>query len=96
MEREGSSIFCTALFYVPDGTLVGKHSKLMPNGSERLIWGQGDRSTLLVIQRPFGKIGAVICWENYMPLLIATMYPKGIDIYLTPTADSRDSWQSTL
>lgn len=96
MEREGGSIFCTAVFYVPDGTLVGKHQKLMPNDSERLIWGQGDRSTLLVIQTPFGKIGAVICWENYMPLLRSTIYAKGIDIYLAPTTDSRDPWQSTL
>ena len=96
MEREGGTIYCTAVFYGPDGELLGKHRKLMPTGSERLIWGQGDGSTLPVIETPFGRIGAVICWENYMPLLRAAMYAKGIDIYLAPTADSRDSWQSTL
>ena len=68
----------------------------MPTGSERLIWGRGDGSTLTTVDTPFGRLGAVICWENYMPLLRATMYGKGVDIYLAPTADSRDSWQATL
>lgn len=96
IEKERGTVYCSVAFYSPEGKLIGKHRKLMPTGSERLIWGRGDGSTLPVIETPFGKMGSVICWENYMPLLRATMYAKGISIYLAPTADSRDSWQSTV
>jgi len=95
-ELSGGTLYCTAIFIGPDGTLLGKHRKLKPTGSERLIWGEGDGSTLPVFDTPYGKIGAVICWENYMPLLRTAMYEKGIQIYIAPTADHRDSWFATM
>jgi nitrilase len=96
IEREGGTLYCTVLFYGPDGVYLGKHRKLMPTGSERLIWGFGDGSTLPVIDTSIGKMGAVICWENYMPLMRAAHYAKGIQIYLAPTADGRDTWLPTV
>lgn len=96
IERAGSSLFCSALFFSPDKGLVGKHRKLMPTGTERLIWGQGDGSTLPVIETAAGKIGAAICWENHMPLLRTAMYAKGIEIWCAPTVDERDIWQSSM
>jgi nitrilase len=96
IEREHGTLYCTVLFFAPDGAFLGKHRKIMPTGAERLIWGFGDGSTLPVFDTPLGKIGAVICWENYLPLLRAAMYAKGIEIYCAPTADSRDSWIATV
>ncbi|ANU27128.1 carbon-nitrogen hydrolase family protein [Planococcus versutus] len=90
------TLYCTVLFFGPDGELLGKHRKLKPTGSERLIWGQGDGSTLPVFETPYGRLGALICWENYMPLARAAMYDKGIQIYVMPTADGRDTWTSTV
>lgn len=90
------TLYCTLLYFGPDGMLLGKHRKLKPTGSERLIWGEGDGSTLTVLETELGKIGGLICWENYMPLARMAMYSKGVEIYLAPTADARDSWQSTL
>ncbi|WP_409304862.1 carbon-nitrogen hydrolase family protein [Peribacillus sp. SCS-155] len=95
-EYSGGTLYCTVLFFGPDGALLGKHRKLKPTGSERLIWGEGDGSTLSVFDTPYGKIGALICWENYMPLARAAMYAKGVQIYIAPTADARDLWQSTI
>jgi nitrilase len=96
IERGGGTLYCTALFFSPDGTLAGKHRKLMPTGMERLIWGFGDGSTLPVLETGFGKLGAVICWENYMPLLRAAMYSKDIQIYCAPTVDDRETWPVTM
>ena len=96
IEREIGTLYCTALFFAPDGTLLGKHRKLMPTAMERIIWGFGDGSTLPVFDTAIGKLGAVICWENYMPLLRTAMYAKGIELYCAPTADDRDTWQSTM
>jgi nitrilase len=96
IERDGGTLYCTALFFAPDGTLAGKHRKLMPTAMERLIWGFGDGTTLPVIDTGFGRLGAVICWENYMPLLRAHMYGKGIQLYCAPTVDDRESWQPTM
>ena len=90
------TLYCTLLYFSPDGELLGKHRKLKPTGSERLIWGEGDGSTLTVLETEIGKIGGLICWENYMPLARMAMYSKGVEIYLAPTADARDTWQSTL
>lgn len=90
------TLYCTLLYFGPDGKLLGKHRKLKPTGSERLIWGEGDGSTLTVLETELGKIGGLICWENYMPLARVAMYSKGVELYLAPTADARDSWQSTL
>jgi nitrilase len=95
-EFSGGTLYCSVLFFGPDGTLLGKHRKLKPTASERIIWGEGDGSTLPVFETPYGKIGALICWENYMPLARAAMYAKGIQIYIAPTADARDVWQSTI
>src|SRR5215472_4303462 len=96
IERDGGTLYCTVLFFAPDGRYLGKHRKLMPTASERLIWGFGDGSTLPVFETPIGRVGAVICWENYMPLLRMTMYAKGIQLYCAPTADGRDSWIATM
>lgn len=96
IEREGGTLYCTVLFLAPDGKLLGKHRKLMPTAAERLIWGFGDGSTLPVFETPFGRLGAVICWENYMPLLRMAMYAKGVQIYCAPTADSRPTWVSSM
>jgi nitrilase len=96
IERDGGTLYCTALYFSPDGRLLGKHRKLMPTAAERLCWGFGDGSTLDTVPTPWGPMGAVICWENYMPLLRMAMYGKGIAIYCAPTADDRDSWASTM
>ena len=96
VEREGGTLYCTVLFFSPEGALLGKHRKLMPTASERLVWGFGDGSTMPVLDTPLGKLGAVICWENYMPLLRTYMYSQGIQIYCAPTADSRDTWLPTM
>jgi nitrilase len=96
IERDGGTLYCTALFFSPDGHLLGKHRKLMPTAMERLIWGMGDGSTLPVFDTPIGKIGAVICWENYMPLLRTAMYSKGIQLYCAPTVDDRPTWTSSM
>ena len=96
IERDGGTLYCTVLFFSPDGALAGKHRKLMPTAMERLIWGFGDGSTLPVIETGFGRIGAVICWENYMPLLRAAMYAKGIQIYCAPTVDDREVWPVSM
>jgi len=95
-EKEGASLFCSVFFWGPGGEFLGKHRKLKPTGFERLIWTQGDGSILTAVDTPFGKMGAVICWENYMPLLRAAMYAKGISLYLAPTADSHPHWWSTI
>src|ERR1017187_4489028 len=96
IERDGGTLYCTALFFAPDGTLAGKHRKLMPTAMERLIWGFGDGTTMPVIETGFAKIGAVICWENYMPLLRAAMYAKGIQFYCAPTVDDRETWAVSM
>lgn len=96
IERDGGTLYCTVLFFSPDGDLLGKHRKLMPTGSERLVWGYGDGSTMPVFDTPVGKVGAVICWENYMPLMRMAHYSKGIEIYCAPTADGRETWLSTM
>lgn len=96
VERDGGTLYCTVLFFGADGRYLGKHRKVMPTGSERLVWGFGDGSTLPVIDTEIGRVGAVICRENYMPLLRAAMYAKGIEIYCAPTADGRAAWLPTM
>ncbi|HEY2174755.1 MAG TPA: carbon-nitrogen hydrolase family protein [Mycobacteriales bacterium] len=95
-ELDGSTLYNTLLYFAADGSLAGRHRKLMPTGGERTIWGYGDGSTLDVVPAPFGVIGGLICWENYMPLARAAMYARGVDIYLAPTWDNSDSWVATL
>jgi len=95
-EYSRGTVYCTLLYFGPDGRLLGKHRKIMPTGAERLIWGAGDGSTLATFETEIGTLGGLICWENYMPLARTFMYGKGVEIYLAPTADHRDRWQSTL
>lgn len=96
IERDGGTLYCTALTFSDHGNLVGKHRKLMPTAAERLVWGFGDGSTMRTVDTPLGRLGAVICWENYMPLLRMHMYAQNVQIYCAPTADSRETWLATM
>jgi nitrilase len=96
IERDGGTLYCSALMFGPDGALLGKHRKLMPTAMERVIWGSGDGSTLPVVATKLGRVGAVICWENYMPLLRTAMYAKGIELYCAVTVDDRETWVPTV
>ena len=96
VELDGGTLYCTVLFVGPDGELRGKHRKLVPTALERCVWGRGDASTLTVVDSPRGKIGAAICWENYMPLLRAALFERGTEVYCAPTVDDRDVWQATM
>lgn len=96
IERDGGTLYCSVLFFGPDGELLGKHRKTMPTAAERLCWGYGDGSTLTVVDTPWGKLGSVICWENYMPLLRMAMYGKGVALYCAPTADDRETWTASM
>ena len=95
IERLGGTLYCDALFLGPDG-LTGVHRKLMPTAAERLVWGFGDGSTMPVVDTGRARLGAAICWENYMPLFRAAMYGKGVDLWCAPTVDARDTWQATV
>lgn len=96
IERDGGTLYCTVLSFAPDGRFLGKHRKLMPTGSERLVWGFGDGSTLPVYDTDIGRLGSVICWENYMPMMRAAMYGQRIQIYCAPTADGRPTWAPSM
>jgi nitrilase len=95
-EPHGGTIYNTLVYVSPEDGVVDKHRKLVPTGSERTVWGVGDGSTLRVVETPFGRIGGLICWENYMPLARFSLYESGIEIYIASTADDGDSWQATL
>jgi nitrilase len=96
IEREGGTLYCTALYLDGAKGVVGKHRKLMPTAAERLVWGFGDGSTMPVFHADIGTIGAVICWENYMPALRMHMYHQGVTLYCAPTADDRDTWVPSM
>jgi nitrilase len=96
MEQGGATLYCTALYFAKDGRLMGKHRKLMPTAMERLIWGFGDGSTLAVQNMDVGKVGALICWENYMPLARTHMYAQGVEFYCSPTVDDRPVWTPSM
>lgn len=96
IERDGGTLYCTVVYLKPDGTLLGSHRKLMPTALERIIWGYGDGSTLRAVDTPWGKLGAVICWENYMPALRMAMYQQRVVLYCAPTADDRPTWISSM
>ncbi len=95
-ELVGSTLYNTLLWFGSDGEVLGRHRKLMPTGAERLIWGYGDGSTLSVFNTPIGRLGGLICWENYMPLARYDLYRQGIDIYVAPTWDNSDAWVPTM
>jgi len=90
------TLYCTLALLNPDGELLNLHRKVKPTASERLIWGEGDGSGLRVTPTDIGRIGGLICWENYMPLARTALYQGGVEIYLAPTADARESWQATI
>ena len=94
-ERPGT-IYNALLYHAPDGSLALHHRKLVPTNHERLIWGQGDGRGLNAVETGFGRIGGLICWENYMPLARFALYESGVEIYIASTADDGDAWQSTL
>ncbi len=96
IERAGGTLYCTALLLGSDGRLLGKHRKLVPTAMERLIWGAGDGSTIPVVETEVGRVGAVICWENYMPQLRLAMYAQGVQLYCAPTVDDRETWLATM
>lgn len=96
IEREGGTLYCTALAFSADGALLGKRRKLMPTAAERVIWGMGDGSTLDCFDGEAGRIGAVICWENFMPALRMSQYAQGVELYCAPTVDDRESWGSLM
>jgi nitrilase len=93
---ESATLYDSLLYLTPDGRVAGCHRKLTPTGVERIVWGQGDGSTLHALDTDIGRVGGLICWENLMPLARAAMYGQGIDIHLAPTWDNDDAWLSTL
>jgi nitrilase len=95
-EPNGGTIYNSVLYVSPGGELVEKHRKLMPTGSERTVWGMGDGSTLRVVDTPLGRLGGLICWENYMPLARFHMYAQGVDVWLAPTLATGDGWVATM
>ena len=94
--REGATLMCAALHVGPDGRLAGYRRKLMPTAAERLVWGQGGPLDVAHLESPVGRIGAAICWENYMPLLRAALYAQGVTIWAAPTVDERPQWEITM
>jgi nitrilase len=94
-EKPGT-IYNSLLYHAPDGTLAVHHRKLVPTNHERLVWGQGDGRGLRAIETPIGRIGGLICWENYMPLARFSLYESGVEIYVASTADDSEGWQATL
>ncbi|WP_460772553.1 carbon-nitrogen hydrolase family protein [Microbacterium sp. GXF7504] len=96
IERLGNTLYCTALMLDPQEGLAAIHRKLMPTGAERVMWGFGDGSTLGTMETEAGRVGTVICWENYMPLLRQAMYAQGVEVYCAPTADDRPTWAATM
>ncbi|HEX5939732.1 MAG TPA: carbon-nitrogen hydrolase family protein [Dehalococcoidia bacterium] len=95
-EASGSSLYCCLLYIDDKGQIMGKHRKLVPTAAERLVWAQGDGSTLEAYDTGLGKLGGLICWENYMPLARYAMYAWGTQIYVAPTWDRGEPWLSTL
>jgi nitrilase len=96
IERANGTLYCTALLLAPDGTQLARHRKLIPTGTERLIWGSGTEADIVVTDTDLGRVGMAICWENYMPLYRTALYEQGVQIYCAPTVDARDTWTATM
>ena len=95
-DERTDTLYCTNLLISDSGELLGKKRKLKPTGAERCVWGEGGRDDIFVLDTPIGKIGCLICWENYMPLARTALYEQGVNVYIAPTADSRKEWQATV
>ena len=95
-EFSGTTLFNTVVVIGPDGSLLNRHRKLMPTNPERMVWGMGDATGLRVVDTPDGRLGTLICWENYMPLARYALYAQDIDIYVAPTWDASDGWLATM
>ncbi|MGB5370636.1 MAG: carbon-nitrogen hydrolase family protein [Flavobacteriaceae bacterium] len=90
------SLYCSMIYISPTDGLLGVHRKIKPTGTERIVWGEADGASLVTFQTKIGKLGGLICWENYMPLARMAMYQKGVEIYIAPTADAREAWTATM
>jgi nitrilase len=95
-DPQNGTLYCSLLYFSPRVGLMGKHRKLKPTGVERLVWGEGQADTLISLETDIGRLGGLICWENYMPLARMSLYEAGVQIYLAPTADARQSWTATM
>ena len=96
IERDGGTLYCSGLLFTPEKGMAYKRRKLMPTASERLIWGQGDGSTVQVVETGIGRIGIAICWENYMPLYRQHLYQQGVELWCAPTFDAREMWRTSM
>lgn len=96
VERAGGTLYCSSLILSPQTGVISKHRKLMPTGSERLIWGLGDGSDMQVAATEIGRIGVAICWENYMPLYRQHLYDQAVQLWCAPTVDAREIWQASM
>jgi len=96
IERARGTLYCTALAFSAEGRFLGKRRKLMPTAAERVVWGMGDGSTLAAFDGVAGKIGAAICWENYMPMLRMSQYGQDVQFYCAPTVDDRENWTALM
>ena len=94
--RLGGTLYCTLVYFGPDGQLLGFHRKVKPTAAERIIWGEGNGDDLAVYDTDAGRLGGLICWENYMPKARMRLYEQGVEVYLAPTADARPTWTATL
>lgn len=95
-QQVNGSLFCSLLYISPKAGLLGVHRKIKPTGSERIVWAEDSGKSLVSFDTAIGKLGGLICWENYMPLARMSMYKQGVQIYVAPTADCRDTWTPTM
>jgi nitrilase len=95
-QSSNGSLYCSMLYISPKAGLMGVHRKIKPTGSERIVWGESDGKGLVSFNTEIGKLGGLICWENYMPLARVAMYKQAVQIYIAPTADARETWPSTM